>query len=97
MALRGVAPEKFGAFFTKALTMKLERRIGNKSVYLDCIDGREVRATTTNGPVGAEKIFAIMRSQKGVAKSPAIRQDLAPTPRRRLAMWRIDTTNRVSR
>jgi len=62
--------------------MKFERRIGNKSVYVEFIEGREVRATTANGAAGAEKIFAIMRSQNGVAKSPAMRQDLAPTPRR---------------
>jgi hypothetical protein len=59
--------------------MKLESRIGNKCVYLDFFNGREIRATTVNGPAGAEKIFAIIRAQDGVARSPAMAQELTAT------------------
>jgi hypothetical protein len=63
--------------------MKLETRIGNKSVYSEFIAGRTVRATTVNGAAGAERIFAAIRAQNGVATSPTISQKLAPTPRSR--------------
>jgi hypothetical protein len=59
--------------------MKLESRIGNKSVYVDFFNGREIRATTANGAAGAEKIFAIIRAQNGVARSPAVMLDLTRT------------------
>jgi hypothetical protein len=59
--------------------MKLESRMGNKCVYVDFFNGREIHATTVNGPVGAEKIFAIIRAQNGVARSPAMVQDLKTT------------------
>jgi len=52
--------------------MKLESRIGNKSVYVEFYNGRQIRATTVNGAAGAEKIFAIIRAQNGVARSPAV-------------------------
>jgi hypothetical protein len=63
--------------------MKLESRIGNKSVYVDFFNGRVIRATTVNGAAGAEKIFAIIRAQNGVARSPAIAQDLSVNSRHR--------------
>jgi hypothetical protein len=45
-------------------------------VYVDFFNGREIRATTVNGKTGAEKIFAIIRAQNGIARSPAITQEL---------------------
>ena len=63
--------------------MKLESRIGNKCVYVDFFNGREIRATTVNGKTGAEKIFAIIRAQNGVARSPAVAQDFATTQHHR--------------
>jgi hypothetical protein len=59
--------------------MKLESRMGNKCVYVDFFNGREIRATTVNGPLGAEKIFAIIRAQNGVARTPGMTQDLTVT------------------
>jgi hypothetical protein len=53
--------------------MKIEKTDGNKVTYVDTIGGREVRATTVNGVVGAERIFAAIRLQNGVATS-------VPTP-----------------
>jgi hypothetical protein len=62
--------------------MKFERQIGNRSVYVDTVNGRTVRATTVNGEQGAKAIFEIMRKTKGAAISPGIvNQDLAKTPR----------------
>lgn len=52
--------------------MRVEKQIGNRTVYVTTIAGREVRATTVNGAAGAERIFAAIRAQ-GIAKS-------APTP-----------------
>jgi len=63
--------------------MKLESRIGNKSVYSEFIGGRTVRATTVNGAAGAERLFAIVRKSNGIATSPGIRQDLKVTPQHR--------------
>jgi hypothetical protein len=63
--------------------MKLEKRIGNKSVYTEVIAGRTVRATTVNGEKGAERIFEIMRKTNGIARSPSIAQDLATARHRR--------------
>jgi hypothetical protein len=59
--------------------MRIERRIGNKTVYLDFLNGREIRATTAGGPAAAEKIFAIIRAQNGIARGPAVTQDLTAT------------------
>jgi hypothetical protein len=63
--------------------MKLESRVGTKSVYSEFIAGRTVRATTVNGAAGAEKLFAIIRKQNGVATSPGIPQNFPTTPRHR--------------
>jgi hypothetical protein len=63
--------------------MKFESRDGTKCVYSEYIAGRTVRATTVNGPAGAEKLFAIIRQQNGVAASPGIRQDFPTTRRHR--------------
>jgi hypothetical protein len=59
--------------------MRIEKRVGNKVTYLDFFNGREIRATTVNGAAGAAKIFAIIRAQNGVARSPAMAQDLTTT------------------
>ena len=59
--------------------MKLESRIGDKCVYVEFFNGRQIRATTVNGPAGAQKIFDIIRAQNGVARSPAMTQDLTTT------------------
>jgi hypothetical protein len=56
--------------------MKLESRIGDKCVYVEFFNGRQIRATTVNGASGAEKIFAIIKAQDGMARSPAITQNL---------------------
>jgi hypothetical protein len=63
-------------------SMKFESRDGTKCVYSEYIGGRTVRATTMNGAAGAEKIFAIIRKQNGVATSPGIRQDFPATRNR---------------
>jgi hypothetical protein len=49
--------------------MKVESQDGRKITYVDIVAGRECRATTANGPQAAERIFAIIRGQNGVAKS----------------------------
>jgi len=59
--------------------MKLESRVGTKSVYTEYIAGRSVRATTVHGAAGAERLFAIIRQQNGVATSPGIPQDFSTT------------------
>jgi len=61
--------------------MRIEKRVGNKVTYPDFFNGREICATTVNGAAGAEEIFAIIRAQNGVARSPAIAQDLSAKPR----------------
>ena len=59
--------------------MKLESRLGDKCVYVEFFNGREFRATTKNGPKGAEKIFAIIRAQNGIARSPSVALELRTT------------------
>jgi hypothetical protein len=63
--------------------MKLESRIGNKSVYSEFIGGRTVRASTFNGEAGAKIIFDIYRKTNGVGRGVPIAQELATTPLRR--------------
>ncbi len=63
------------------MDMKLEKRVGNRSVYSTVIDGHVKRATTVNGEAGARRIFAIMQATHGVATAPATRMDLGATTR----------------
>jgi hypothetical protein len=62
--------------------MKIVEQIGNRTVYVATIGGREVRATTVNGAAGAERIFAAIRSQNGIAKSAPMPIALPATERR---------------
>jgi hypothetical protein len=59
--------------------VKIERTVGSKITYSEVIGGRKVHATTTNGERGAARIFDIYRQTGGVARTPAITQNLAPT------------------
>jgi hypothetical protein len=49
--------------------MKIEKQPGDRTVYSTVINGKTVCATTTSGERGAQRIFEIIRSQNGVAKS----------------------------
>jgi hypothetical protein len=64
------------------MDLKLEKRIGNKSVYSTFINGRKVQATTVSGEQGAMRIFDIIRAQNGVANSPAMALDPTTQPGR---------------
>jgi hypothetical protein len=61
------------------MDIKLEKRIGNKSVYSAFIGGRKVRASTINGELGARKIFCIIEAQNGVAQSPPMAGHMTTT------------------
>ena len=61
------------------MDIKLEKRVGPKSVYSSFICGRKVHATTVNGEPGARRIFAIIEGQKGAAQSPPMAGGLTTT------------------
>jgi hypothetical protein len=60
--------------------MRIEKRDGDRCTYVELFNGREIRATTAGGPAAAEKIFAIIRKQNGVAVSPVMAGDLTYAP-----------------